>query len=180
MAIHKRSSTWLDVIKAPITNLLHKYFIGDFIKKQLQWNEELTNFINERNELVLDSRVTSLRDFLRIANEGGYYFTRDYFKKYSQTIKEIHVTIGPFNQVKEQMGAKYGQKFAQKGYVFLAFDHLGYGDEPMMIIGMDLLQHMRLQVDRDRQRLTFIVPHSSKRRDRVRTIDHSFAGIDRF
>ena len=60
------------------------------------------------------------------------------------------------------------------------FDHLGYGDEPMMIIGMDLLQHMRLQVDRDRQRLTFIVPHSSKRRDRVRTIDHSFAGIDRF
>lgn len=26
------------------------------------------------------------------------------------------------------MGAKYGQKFADKGYVFLAFDHLGYGD----------------------------------------------------
>ena len=38
------------------------------------------------------------------------------------------VFSGPFNQVKEQMGAKYGQKFANKGYVFLAFDHLGYGD----------------------------------------------------
>lgn len=34
----------------------------------------------------------------------------------------------PFNQVKEQMGAVYGKKFAEKGYVFLAFDHLGYGD----------------------------------------------------
>ncbi len=60
------------------------------------------------------------------------------------------------------------------------FDELGFADEPMMVIGMDLLQHMRLQVDRDRQRLTFIVPHSSKRRNRLRTIDHSFAGIDRF
>ncbi|MEL7394339.1 MAG: retropepsin-like aspartic protease [Pseudomonadota bacterium] len=60
------------------------------------------------------------------------------------------------------------------------FDHLGFADEPMMVIGMDLLQHMRLQVDRDRQRLTFIVPRSSKRRERIRTIDHSFAGIDRF
>ncbi len=38
------------------------------------------------------------------------------------------VFSGPFNQIKEQMGAKYGQKFADKGYVFLAFDHLGYGD----------------------------------------------------
>ena len=38
------------------------------------------------------------------------------------------VFSGPFNQVKEQMGAKYGQKFAYKGYAFLAFDHLGYGD----------------------------------------------------
>ncbi len=38
------------------------------------------------------------------------------------------VFSGPFNQIKEQMGAKYGKKFAKKGYVFLAFDHLGYGD----------------------------------------------------
>lgn len=38
------------------------------------------------------------------------------------------VYSGPFNQVKEQMGAKYGEKLAAKGYIFLAFDHLGYGD----------------------------------------------------
>ena len=34
----------------------------------------------------------------------------------------------PFNQVKEQMGALYGRKMAAKGFVFLAFDHVGYGD----------------------------------------------------
>ena len=34
----------------------------------------------------------------------------------------------PFNQVKEQTGAVYGRKLAQKGYVVLAFDHIGYGD----------------------------------------------------
>lgn len=34
----------------------------------------------------------------------------------------------PFNQVKEQTGAVYGRKLAEKGYVVLVFDHLGYGD----------------------------------------------------
>lgn len=38
------------------------------------------------------------------------------------------VFSGPFNQIKEQMGTVYGEKFAEKGYVFLSFDHLGYGD----------------------------------------------------
>ena len=34
----------------------------------------------------------------------------------------------PFNQVKEQMGALYGRKLSEKGFLFLAFDHTGYGD----------------------------------------------------
>ncbi|NER34283.1 MAG: alpha/beta hydrolase [Oscillatoria sp. SIO1A7] len=34
----------------------------------------------------------------------------------------------PFNQVKEQSGAIYCRKLAQKGYIALAFDHIGYGD----------------------------------------------------
>ena len=38
------------------------------------------------------------------------------------------VISGPFNQVKEQTGAVYGKKLAEKGYVALVFDHLGYGD----------------------------------------------------
>ena len=38
------------------------------------------------------------------------------------------VFSGPFNQVKEQTGTVYGKKLAEKGYVALSFDHLGYGD----------------------------------------------------
>ena len=34
----------------------------------------------------------------------------------------------PFNQVKEQTSAVYGEKLAALGYVALAFDHIGYGD----------------------------------------------------
>lgn len=34
----------------------------------------------------------------------------------------------PFNQVKEQSGAIYCRKLCEKGYVALAFDHIGYGD----------------------------------------------------
>lgn len=38
------------------------------------------------------------------------------------------VFTGPFNQIKEQMGAVYGEKFSKLGYLFLVFDHQGYGD----------------------------------------------------
>lgn len=36
------------------------------------------------------------------------------------------------------------------------FSELGYADEPMMVMGMDLLHHFRLQVDRKRKRITFV------------------------
>lgn len=35
------------------------------------------------------------------------------------------------------------------------FAGLGFGDQPMMVFGMDLLQHFRVQVDRDRQKVYF-------------------------
>ena len=59
-------------------------------------------------------------------NLAGLIFTPEGFDA-SKTYPAI-VFSGPFNQVKEQMGALYGQKFADRGYVFLSFDHLGYGD----------------------------------------------------
>ena len=34
----------------------------------------------------------------------------------------------PFNQVKEQTGAVYGEMLARRGYVTIVFDHVGYGD----------------------------------------------------
>ena len=36
------------------------------------------------------------------------------------------------------------------------FDELGHGDTPMMVMGMDFLNHFRLQVDQRRQRVTFV------------------------
>ncbi len=36
------------------------------------------------------------------------------------------------------------------------FSELGFGDEPMMVFGMDLLQHFRVQIDRGRQRVRFV------------------------
>lgn len=38
------------------------------------------------------------------------------------------VFSGPFNQVKEQTGAVYARKLAERGYVTIVFDHVGYGD----------------------------------------------------
>ncbi|MFA8451921.1 MAG: alpha/beta hydrolase [Bacteroidales bacterium] len=57
---------------------------------------------------------------------AGLLFTPE---KFDQSKKYPTVVFsGPFNQIKEQMGTVYGKKFADKGYVFLSFDHLGYGD----------------------------------------------------
>ena len=36
------------------------------------------------------------------------------------------------------------------------FSELGFGDQPMMLLGMDFLQHYRMQIDRDRQRISFV------------------------
>ncbi|MEO0982877.1 MAG: aspartyl protease family protein [Pseudomonadota bacterium] len=33
------------------------------------------------------------------------------------------------------------------------FDHLGIGDQPVMVLGIDFLQHFRVQIDRERERL---------------------------
>lgn len=35
---------------------------------------------------------------------------------------------GPIGQVKEQMAANYGAAMSERGYVYLAFDHVGFGD----------------------------------------------------
>lgn len=38
------------------------------------------------------------------------------------------VFSGPLGQVKEQMAANYGDAMVERGYVYLAFDHIGFGD----------------------------------------------------
>ncbi len=57
---------------------------------------------------------------------AGLLFTPkdfDLTKKYPTV-----VFSGPFNQIKEQMGSDYGREMSSRGYVFLSFDHIGYGD----------------------------------------------------
>ena len=77
----------------------------------------MNNIKSGINEVTFKSQVVKL---------AGLLFTPENFdasKKYPTV-----VFSGPFNQIKEQMGAAYGKKMAALGYVFLSFDHLGYGD----------------------------------------------------
>jgi fermentation-respiration switch protein FrsA (DUF1100 family) len=80
-----------------------------------------------------------------------------------QTKYPTIVFAGPFNQVKEQMGAVYGRKIAERGFVLLTFDHQGYGDSegqlrnyeygPAKLEGIqDAISFLRMQdfVDRER------------------------------
>ncbi len=65
---------------------------------------------------------------------GNLYLPSDFdaSKKYP-TI----VFTGPMTQVKEQMASVYGEKFSERGYVFLAFDHSGFGESEGEIRGYE-------------------------------------------
>ena len=57
---------------------------------------------------------------------SGLLFVPEDFESHRQY--PTVVFSGPFNQVKEQTGAVYGNKLAQQGFIALSFDHLGYGE----------------------------------------------------
>lgn len=77
----------------------------------------MKNFKSGENKVTFKSQGVKL---------AGLLFTPENFDE-TKNYPTV-VFSGPFNQVKEQMGALYGKKFAAKGFVFLSFDHLGYGD----------------------------------------------------
>ena len=48
------------------------------------------------------------------------------------------------------------------------FEALGYADTPMMVMGMDYLKHFRVQIDRERKRITLIHMPDGYRRQSLR------------
>ncbi|MEM7130509.1 MAG: alpha/beta hydrolase [Chloroflexota bacterium] len=88
--------------------------------------EKLDNLKPGKNDIKFISR--SMAGDLKLAGDLYLPDNFDESKQYP-TI----VFTGPFNQIKEQMGAVYGRKFAKRGFVFLAFDHQGFGDSEGLI-----------------------------------------------
>lgn len=118
--------------------------------------QKLTNLLPGLNEITFLSKTMGGD----LSLSGSLYLPDDFDAK-----KQYPAVVftGPFNQVKEQMGAYYGSKMAKKGYVFLAFDHQGYGKSegqirnyeyfPSKVEGIqDAISFLRMHdfVDRDR------------------------------
>lgn len=70
-----------------------------------------------RNDVTFRSQGVTLAGHLYLPENF------DRTKKYPAA-----VFSGPLGQVKEQMGANYGQAMMERGYVYLAFDHIGFGE----------------------------------------------------
>lgn len=78
----------------------------------------MTTTLSEgKNKITFRSQGCSLSSYLYLP--PGFDPTKAY---------PSVVYSGPFNQVKEQTGDIYGQELAQKGFVVLNFDHVGYGE----------------------------------------------------
>lgn len=78
------------------------------------------------NQEEIQSGVNSIKFKSQGHQLAAHLYVPENFDE-SKTYPAV-VYSGPFNQIKEQTGAVYGRKFASKGYLFLAFDHLGYGE----------------------------------------------------
>lgn len=71
---------------------------------------------------------------------------------------------GPFNQVKEQMGDLYGKKFSDKGYVYLSFDHLGFGESEGSVRNNE---HSHIKMESIRDSISYLRTLSFVDRDRL-------------
>ncbi|MER5752358.1 alpha/beta hydrolase [Streptomyces sp. NPDC002088] len=58
----------------------------------------------------------------------GYRLAGDLHLPESGTVRGAVVLTGPFSGVKEQVTGYYAERFAQRGYIALAFDHRNWGD----------------------------------------------------
>ncbi|WP_305985697.1 alpha/beta hydrolase [Roseibium sp. MMSF_3544] len=79
--------------------------------------KKMLELTSGRNDVTFRSQGVNL--------VGHLYLPEDFdnTKKYPTV-----VFSGPLGQVKEQMAANYGDAMVARGYVYLAFDHIGFGD----------------------------------------------------
>lgn len=77
----------------------------------------MNNLLSGKNKVAFKSGNVSLAGLLFLPENF------DANKKYPTIIYS-----GPMTQIKDQTGAYYGEKFARKGYVYLSFDHEGFGE----------------------------------------------------
>jgi fermentation-respiration switch protein FrsA (DUF1100 family) len=77
----------------------------------------MTNFKSGKNKVTFKSQGVML---------SGILFTPDNFNT-NNTYPTI-LFSGPVGQIKEQMATNYGEAMSKLGYVYLAFDHIGFGD----------------------------------------------------
>lgn len=94
-------------------------FLGTTVKAETSktGKMDMSNLTSGRNDVTFRSQGVHLAGHLYLPD--GF----DAAQKYPTVIFS-----GPVGQVKEQMAANYGAAMANRGYVYLAFDHIGFGD----------------------------------------------------
>lgn len=95
--------------------------------------ETKTNTLNQLSKKVVKIDSTNLSSGLNkisFKSQGESLSAHLYLPEGFKPSSEYPAIIfsPPFNQVKEQTGAVYGNKLAQLGYATIVFDHLGYGE----------------------------------------------------
>lgn len=95
-----------------------------------QANANAFNQINEKVDTMNSQKLATGINSIRFKSQGVNLAAHLYLPQGFDATKSYPAVVfsPPFNQVKEQTGAVYGEHLAKLGYATIVFDHLGYGD----------------------------------------------------
>ncbi len=89
------------------------------------------------------------------ARQSGADANRDVAKLVEGSDLEKQIAV-PYKFRDLRFGSTQVERFQIPVLDSKLFHELGYGDTPMMVMGMDMLSRFRMQIDRKRKRITFL------------------------
>lgn len=108
-----------------------------------------------RGQALIDTGAEASFVNRSFARQSGAEMNRDMAKLIEGSDQEKQLAV-PYKFRDLRFGSAQIDRFQIPVLDSRLFDELGYGDAPMMVMGMDLLSRFRLQIDRKRQRVTFL------------------------
>lgn len=125
-------------------------------------------YFDHEGLIFIDVSINGVRGHALIDTGSTITFINSHFAEAAKGVQRVQAPqeirgsdlnrneLQVFKFRKMQLGEKRISNFSIPVLETDLFAALGFGDAPMMVIGMDLLSHYRLQIDRKRKRIILI------------------------
>ena len=123
------------------------------------------SYISHEGLIFIPVRINGVRGKALIDTGASVSFVNPRFAERARAVRRIddeqdmqgsdlvRTRVDIYNFRRLHFGDNHISKFSVPVLETEMFRDLGFGDEPMMVMGMDLLEHFRVQIDQERERL---------------------------